>query len=171
MQVMIASSLNLFAPFDAALATYRPSPSVVETGIVERVGQGVARVNGLPGVESMELVRFPNNILGIAFNLDPDEVGIVLLSDSNGLKAGDPVERTGRVVDTPVGPELLGRVVNALGEPLDEAGPLITAERLPLERPAPAIMQRAPVSVPLATGLKVIDAAIPVGRGQRELIL
>ncbi|HRX70338.1 MAG TPA: alternate F1F0 ATPase, F1 subunit alpha [Candidatus Competibacteraceae bacterium] len=168
---MIASSLNLFAPFDAALATYRPSPSVVETGIVERVGQGVARVNGLPGVESMELVRFPNNILGIAFNLDPDEVGIVLLSDSNGLKAGDPVERTGRVVDTPVGPELLGRVVNALGEPLDEAGPLITAERLPLERPAPAIMQRAPVSVPLATGLKVIDAAIPVGRGQRELIL
>ncbi|MCB1770310.1 MAG: alternate F1F0 ATPase, F1 subunit alpha [Candidatus Competibacteraceae bacterium] len=171
MQAMTISSLNLFAPFDAALAAYRPSPAVVETGIVKRVGQGVAQVNGLPGVESMELVRFPNNILGIAFNLDPEEVGVVLLNDSNGLKAGDPVERTGRVVDTPVGPELLGRVVNALGEPLDEAGPLITAERLPLERPAPAIMQRAPVSVPLATGIKVIDAAIPVGRGQRELIL
>ncbi|MCB1822748.1 MAG: F0F1 ATP synthase subunit alpha, partial [Candidatus Competibacteraceae bacterium] len=135
MQAMTISSLNLFAPFDAALAAYRPSPAVVETGIVKRVGQGVAQVNGLPGVESMELVRFPNNILGIAFNLDPEEVGVVLLNDSNGLKAGDPVERTGRVVDTPVGPELLGRVVNALGEPLDEAGPLITAERLPLERP------------------------------------
>ena len=168
---MMTHSLNLFALFDAALTAYRPSPAVVETGIVERVGQGVAQVNGLPRVESMELVRFPNNILGIAFNLDPEEVGVVLLNDSNGLKAGDPVERTGRVVDTPVGPELLGRVVNALGEPLDEAGPLITAERLPLERSAPAIMQRAPVSVPLGTGLKVIDAAIPVGRGQRELIL
>lgn len=161
----------LFTPFDQALATYRPAPSVVETGIVEQVGQGVARVSGLPAVESMELVRFPNGILGIAFNLDPDEVGVVLLNDNNGLKAGDPVERTGRVVDTPAGPELLGRIVNALGEPLDEAGSFVTAERWPLERPAPAIMERAPVSVPLATGLKVIDAAIPIGRGQRELIL
>ncbi len=138
---------------------------------MEQVGQGVARVNGLPAVESMELVRFPNGILGIAFNLDPEEVGVVLLNHSNSLKAGDSVERTGRVVDTPVGPALLGRVVNALGEPLDEGGPLATAERWPLERPAPAIMQRAPVNVPLATGLKVIDAAIPIGRGQRELIL
>ena len=162
---------ELFTPFDTVLAAYRPAVKVVETGVVERLGHGIAQVNGLPGVEAMELVRFPNGILGIAFNLDPDEVGVVLLNDSSGLKAGDPVERTGRVVDTPVGSALLGRVVNALGEPLDEAGPVITAERWPLERPAPAIMHRAPVSVPLATGIKVIDAAIPVGRGQRELIL
>lgn len=162
---------ELFAPFDRALAAYRPEIKVVETGVVEQLGQGIAQVNGLPGVEAMELVRFPNGILGIAFNLDPDEVGVVLLNDSSGLKAGDPVERTGRVVDTPVGSALLGRVVNALGEPLDEAGPLVAADRWPLERPAPAIMHRAPVSVPLATGIKVIDAAIPVGRGQRELIL
>ncbi len=164
-------SVDLFGPIDATLAAYRPTLAVVETGRVERVGQGVAQVSGLPGVASMELVRFPNGILGLAFNLDSEEVGVVLLTDSYGLKAGDPAERTGRVVDTPVGPELLGRVVNALGDPLDEAGPLTTAERLPLERPAPPIMHRAPVSVPLATGLKVIDAAIPVGRGQRELIL
>ena len=162
---------ELFTPFDTVLASYRPAVKVVETGVVERLGQSIAQVSGLPGVEAMELVRFPNGILGIAFNLDPDEVGVVLLDDSSGLKAGDPVERTGRVVDTPVGPALLGRVVNALGEPLDEAGPLVAAERWPLERPAPAIMRRAPVSVPLATGIKVIDAAIPVGRGQRELIL
>ncbi len=162
---------DLFVPFDAALAAYRPTVTAVETGVVEQVGQGIARVSGLPGVAAMELVRFPNGILGIAFNLDPDEVGVVLLNDSHTLKAGDPVERTGRVVDTPVGPELVGRVVNALGKPLDEAGPLAAVERLPLERPAPAIVRRAPVSVPLATGIKVIDAAIPVGRGQRELIL
>ena len=162
---------ELFTPFDTVLAAYRPAVKVVETGVVERLGQGIAGVNGLPGVQAMELVRFPNGILGIAFNLDPDEVGVVLLNDSSGLKAGDPVERTGRVVDTPVGPALLGRVVNALGEPLDEGGPLVVAERWPLERPAPAIMHRAPVSVPLATGIKVIDAAIPIGRGQRELIL
>ncbi|MCC8998841.1 MAG: alternate F1F0 ATPase, F1 subunit alpha [Candidatus Contendobacter sp.] len=162
---------DLFEPFDAALASYRPTVKAVETGVVESVGQGVARVNGLPGVAAMELVRFANGLLGIAFNLDPDEVGVVLLNDSHTLKAGDPVERTGRVVDAPVGPELLGRVVNALGEPLDEAGPLTTSARLPHERPAPAIVQRAPVSIPLATGIKVIDAAIPVGRGQRELIL
>ncbi|HSA47113.1 MAG TPA: F0F1 ATP synthase subunit alpha, partial [Candidatus Competibacteraceae bacterium] len=164
-------SVDLFGPIDATLAAYRPTLAVVETGCVERVGQGVAQVSGLPGVASMELVRFPNGILGLAFNLDPEEVGVVLLTDSYGLKAGDPVERTGRVVDTPVGPELLGRVINALGDPLDEAGPLTVAERRPLECPAPPIMHRAPVSVPLATGLKVIDAAIPVGRGQRELIL
>ncbi len=162
---------ELFAPFDRALAAYRPVVKVVETGVVERLGQGIAQVNGLPGVEAMELVRFPNGILGIAFNLDPDEIGVVLRNDSSGLKAGDPVERTGRVVDTPVGSALLGRVVNALGEPLDKASPLVAADRWPLERPAPLIMHRAPVSVPLATGIKVIDAAIPVGRGQRELIL
>ncbi len=162
---------ELFISFDVALAAYQPSLTAVETGVVVSVGQGIAQVNGLPGVAAMELVRFANGLLGIAFNLDPDEVGVVLLNDSYHLKAGDRVERTGRVMDAPVGPELLGRVVNALGEPLDEAGPLTTAERLPHERPAPAILRRAPVSVPLATGIKVIDAAIPIGRGQRELIL
>jgi len=162
---------DLFAPFDAALAAYRPAPQFVEIGVVEQISQGIARVSGLPGVAAMEQVRFANGLSGIAFNLDPGEVGVVLLDAGKPLQAGDQVERTGRVVDTPVGPELLGRVVNALGEPLDEAGPVATAERWPLERPAPAIMRRAPVSIPLATGIKAIDAAIPVGRGQRELIL
>lgn len=162
---------DLFAPFDAALAAWRPAVTAVETGVVQSVGQGVARVRGLPGVAAMEKVRFASGAVGIAFNLDPDAVGVVLLNDRRSLKAGDLVERTGRVVDTPVGLELLGRVVNALGEPLDDLGALTTAERLPQERPAPPIMQRARIRVPLATGIKVIDAAIPIGRGQRELIL
>lgn len=160
-----------FAHFDAALSGYRPPVRPVEMGTVTAVGQGVARVRGLPGVAAMELVHFADDSTGIAFDLGPAEVGVVLLRDQGGLRAGAAVERTGRVLDTPVGAALLGRVVNALGEPLDGGVPVTTSERWPVERPAPPILARAPVSVPLATGIKAVDATIPIGRGQRELIL
>ncbi len=135
------------------------------------LGQGTARVRGLPKVRADELVRFAGDLLGLAFNLDPEEIGVVLLGAGRGLKAGDLVHRTGRLADAPVGPELLGRVLDPLGRPLDDSGPLRVAERWPVERPAPPILNRAPVTRPLQTGIKVIDAILPIGRGQRELIL
>ena len=136
-----------------------------------RVSTGIATVSGLPGVGFEELVGFPGELFGIAFNVDEDEIGVVLLGDYWHLHAGDEVERTGRVMDVAVGDGLLGRVIDPLGRPLDGNGPVAAGERLPIERPAPPIMDRAPVTVPLQTGLKVIDALIPIGRGQRELIL
>ncbi|MFE8072544.1 alternate F1F0 ATPase, F1 subunit alpha [Marinobacteraceae bacterium S3BR75-40.1] len=150
---------------------FSPAPAPRETGSVSSVSNGIARVAGLPGVGSEELVQFPGDLYGIAFNVDEDEIGVVLLGDYTHLRAGDEVLRTGRVMDVPVGQALLGRVVDPLGRPLDGKGRVPTDERLPIERPAPAIMDRAPVEVPLQTGIKVIDALIPVGRGQRELIL
>ncbi|MBE0603798.1 MAG: F0F1 ATP synthase subunit alpha, partial [Deltaproteobacteria bacterium] len=142
-----------------------------EAGTVTSVSTGIARVSGLPGVGSDELLKFPGDVFGIAFNVDEDEIGVVLLGGYWRLNAGDEVERTGRVMDVPVGDGLLGRVVDPLGRPLDDHGPVAADGRLPIERPAPHIMDRAPVTVPLQTGLKVIDALIPIGRGQRELIL
>ncbi len=118
-----------------------------------------------------ELIEFPGGILGIAFNLDEAEVGVLLLGDFTKLHAGDQVFRTGRVMDTAVGEGLLGRVIDPLGRPLDGGGPVNAPDRLPIERPAAPIMDRSPVTVPLQTGLKVIDALIPIGRGQRELLL
>jgi F-type H+/Na+-transporting ATPase subunit alpha len=142
-----------------------------EVGFVTNLSTGVATVSGLPGVGFEELVRFPNGLLGIAFNVDENEVGVVLLGEYGHIQAGDEVERTGRVMDVAVGEALLGRVVDPLGEPLDGGGPVSCEARLPVDRPAPPIMDRAPVTVPLQTGLKVIDALIPIGLGQRELIL
>lgn len=150
---------------------FRPQLQQREVGIVTNVSTGIAMVSGLPGVGFDELIRFQGDLLGIAFNVDEDEIGVILLGDYQDLRAGDEVERTGRVMDVPVGNGLLGRVIDALGKPLDGKGPLATEERLPVERPAPAIMDRAPVTVPLQTGLKSVDALIPIGRGQRELIL
>jgi F-type H+-transporting ATPase subunit alpha len=156
---------------NSALDGYRPRLRWRETGVIEDVANGVVHVRGLPGVQAMELVRFNGGVLGIAFNLDPEQVGVVLLGSQNGLGAGSAAERVGRVVDVPVGPALLGRVIDGLGRALDgEVAPSGVA-RLPVERPAPMIRERAPVSQPLATGIKVVDAAVPIGRGQRELIL
>ncbi len=143
----------------------------VEIGTITRVSTGIAVVDGLPGVGSDEIIRFPGGVSGIAFNVDETEVGVVLLGDYTHLRAGDQVQRTGRVMDVAVGDSLLGRVVDPLGRPLDGRGPAATSQRLPIERPSAAIMDRSPVTVPLQTGLKVVDALIPVGRGQRELIL
>jgi F-type H+/Na+-transporting ATPase subunit alpha len=159
------------AAVEQALAVHNGKPSVEETGTVLSIGSGIARVSGLAGVQADELVEFSGGVSGIAFNLDEHEVGVVMLGPSEGLYSGARVRRTGRVVDIPVGDGLLGRVIDASARPLDEQGPLSFSERRPVEREAPPIMARAPVTEPLQTGLKVVDALIPVGRGQRELIL
>lgn len=142
-----------------------------EVGTIISITTGIAKVSGLPGVGFEELLSFPGEVLGIAFNLDIDEVGVVLLGDYWHLKAGDEVRRTNRVMDVAVGMELQGRVIDPLGRPLDGKGPLKEGKRLPIERKATPIMERSPVTTPLQTGIKVIDALIPIGRGQRELIL
>ncbi len=156
---------------DEIIRSSGPQLEALEVGTVTQVGQGVARVTGLPGVEYEELVSFAGNRLGMAFNLDPDEVGVILLDDSRQIGAGAEVRRTHRVLDVPVGEDLLGRVVDPLGRPRDGGRPPRAVERRLVEREAPPIMHRGPVSVPLQTGIKSIDALIPVGRGQRELIL
>jgi F-type H+/Na+-transporting ATPase subunit alpha len=142
-----------------------------EVGFVTSVSTGVAQVSGLPGIGSEELVEFRGGLLGIAFNVDEEAIGVVLLGDNQNLQAGDEVRRTGRVMDVPIGQGLLGRVIDPLGRALDGEGTPLTTERRPIERPAPAIVDRLPVTEPLQTGLKVIDAMIPIGRGQRELLL
>jgi F-type H+-transporting ATPase subunit alpha len=153
------------------LESYQPQLQLEEIGTISFVGNGIARIKGLPHVRSEELITFPGDKLGIAFNLDLDEVAVIMLDKGEDLKAGQEVHRTGRVMDVPVGEELLGRVVDATGRPLDEGEPVRARERRPIERDAPAIMDRAPVNVPIQTGILVVDAMIPVGRGQRELIL
>jgi F-type H+/Na+-transporting ATPase subunit alpha len=175
---MIAAPESLQSVFDRAFAViseareaFVPQLAPREVGAIVSVATGIAKVSGLPGVGFEELVKFAGNVLGIAFNVDEDEIGVVLLGDYWHLHTGDEVERTGRVMDVIVGDELLGRVIDPLGRPLDGNGPVAASERLPIERSAAAIMDRAPVTVPLQTGLTVIDALIPIGRGQRELIL
>ncbi len=148
-----------------------PQLRLHEVGAITTVSTGIAKVSGLPGVGFEELLEFPGGVFGIAFNVDEDEIGVVLLGEYWHLQAGDEVERTGRVMDVAVGDGLLGRVIDPLGRPLDGGGVVAARERLPIERPAPSIMDRAPVTVPLQSGLKVVDALIPIGRGQRELIL
>ena len=150
---------------------FQPQLALREIGVVTTVSNGIARVSGLPGAGSEELLTFPGDLYGIAFNIDEAEIGVVLLGEYWHLHAGDEVQRTGRVMDVPVGDALIGRVIDPVGKPLDGKGRLVFNRRLPTERGAPAIMDRAPVNVPLQTGLKVVDALIPVGRGQRELIL
>jgi len=173
---MAASNLKnildeAFSGMEKSREGFQPDLNPREVGRVLSVSTGIARVSGLPGIGFEELLVFPGNLYGIAFNVDEDEIGVVLLGDYAHVKAGDEVLRTGTVMDVPVGDELLGRVINPLGEPLDKEGALTYKKRLPLERPAPSIMDRDPVTMPLQTGLKVIDALIPIGRGQRELIL
>jgi F-type H+-transporting ATPase subunit alpha len=152
-------------------AAFTPQLTPREVGTIVSVATGIAKVSGLPSVGFEELVEFPGGVFGIAFNVDEDEIGVVLLGDYSRLHAGDEVERTGRVMDVAVGEGLVGRVIDPLGRPLDDKGPVASSERLPIERPATSIMDRAAVTVPLQTGLKAIDALIPIGRGQRELIL
>ena len=162
---------STFLVLDQALKAQKADLKAREVGSVTYVGRGIARLEGLPGAKSEELVRFPGDMLGMIFNLDPEEIGVVLLDENENLKAGCEVHRTGEVLDVPVGEGLLGRVVDPMGRPIDGRGPVHTMMRRPVEREAPAIMDRDPVTVPLQTGLKVIDALIPIGRGQRELIL
>ncbi len=142
-----------------------------ETGIVVLVGDGIARAAGLENCMVNELLEFPTGVYGMAQNLEENSVSIVMLGPDEGIKEGDTVKRTGRVVSVPVGEKLLGRVVNALGQPIDEQGPIEAAEYAPIESPAPGILVRKSVDTPLQTGIKAIDAMIPIGRGQRELII
>ncbi|MCA9140005.1 MAG: alternate F1F0 ATPase, F1 subunit alpha [Planctomycetales bacterium] len=170
--------MNLRELMDVTAASFRKTVVGVnagvrarETGTVVEVSRGIATVTGLPNVQSDELLRFARNLHGFAFNLDRHHVGCVLLDHSESLHAGSIVQRTGRVLDTPVGDELLGRVIDPLGKPLDGGHRLTATNRMPCERDAPGIMRRESVSVPLQTGLKVVDGLIPIGRGQRQLIL
>src|SRR4030095_16946188 len=150
---------------------YQAGVVVSEVGTVISVGDGIARVHGLEKVMAGELLDFPHGVKGIALNLEEDNVGVVLFGEYTRIGEGDVVQRTKRIMSVPVGPALIGRVVNALGEPLDDRGPIPTTEFAPIERLAPGVIDRQPVKEPLQTGLKAIDAMIPIGRGQRELII
>jgi len=162
---------SIFARIGHAAAAFTPELKPRDVGTIASVSTGIAMVSGLPSVSSEELLEFPGGVFGIAFNIDSDEIGVVLLGDFWHLQAGDPVQRTGRVMDVGVGYSLLGRVIDPLGRPLDDLGPVTADQRLPIERAAASIMDRLPVTQPLQTGVKVIDALIPIGRGQRELIM
>ena len=168
LQQGLADAFDVMAQARQALV---PQLAAREVGSVLSVATGVAYVAGLPHVAYAEMIRFPGDLLGLAFDVDEDKIGVVLLGDHAALQAGAEVQREGRVMDVAVGPGLLGRVVDPLGRPLDGLPAIDGERRMPIERAAAAIMERAPVTVPLQTGLKVIDALIPIGRGQRELIL
>jgi F-type H+-transporting ATPase subunit alpha len=144
---------------------------VEEVGTVLQVGDGIARVHGLNSCVALEMVELPHDVVGLALNLEEDNVGVVLLGEDVLIKEGDPVRRTGKVIQVPVGEALLGRVVDPLGNPLDDRGPIETSEYRPVEFKAPGVVQRQPVKEPLQTGIKAIDSLIPIGRGQRELII
>ncbi|MGE3469408.1 MAG: F0F1 ATP synthase subunit alpha [Vicinamibacterales bacterium] len=144
---------------------------VAEVGTVITLGDGIARVYGCERAMAGEMLEFPHGVFGIALNLEEDSVGAVLLGEYRAIKEGDPVKRTGRIISVPVGEEMLGRVVNALGQPIDGKGPILTKQFSPIERLAPGVVDRQPVREPLQTGLKAIDGMVPIGRGQRELII
>lgn len=156
---------------DEALAGDFEEINIEESGTVVLIDSGIAKVRGLKKVKNEELIAFPNGTMGLAFNLNPEEIGVILLGSFDGIKSGQKVKRTYKVADIPVSDEFLGRVISPLGEILDGQGPVTADKSLPVEREAPSIMKRAPVFQPLQTGVKVIDSVVPVGRGQRELIL
>src|SRR5437588_1448046 len=153
------------------IENYESSISLEQTGTVISLGDGIASLYGLDKVMAGELLSFPHGVAGIAMNLEEDQVGVVLLGDYTEIKEGDEVKRTGRIMSVPVGDAMVGRVVNSLGEPIDDKGPIATKQFIPVERIAPGVIDRQPVREPMATGLKAIDSMIPIGRGQRELII
>ena len=153
------------------IANYEQAVDVSEIGSVISVGDGIARIHGLEKVMAGELIEFPHDVAGIAMNLEEDQVGSVLLGDYTEIKEGDEVRRTRHIMSVPVGDALIGRVVDALGRPIDDKGPILTTQFSPVERLAPGVVARQPVKEPMQTGIKAIDAMIPIGRGQRELII
>ena len=155
----------------AQIEQYEGVAEADEVGTVLQVGDGIARVHGLPSVLALEMLELPHGVSGLALNLEEDNVGVVLLGEDTLIKEGDPVRRTGKVIQVPAGDALLGRVVDPLGNPLDGRGPIQASEFRPVEFKAPGVVQRQPVTEPLQTGIKAIDALIPIGRGQRELII
>jgi F-type H+-transporting ATPase subunit alpha len=153
------------------IGSYAVEVDVAEVGSVVSLGDGIARVHGVERAMAGEMLEFTHGVFGIALNLEEDSVGAVLLGEYTEIKEGDIVKRTGRIISVPVGEEMLGRVVNALGQPIDGKGPITTNTFKPIERIAPGVVDRQPVREPLQTGLKAIDAMVPIGRGQRELII
>jgi F-type H+-transporting ATPase subunit alpha len=162
---------EITAILEKELAQYKKDLHMIDVGIVTEVGDGIARVYGLEGAMSGELLEFPGGVFGIALNLEADSVGVVVLGSDEQIREGDQVKTTGRIVEVPVGDALIGRVVNALGVPIDGKGPVVTDEQRKIEIKALGVIQRQPVKEPLETGLKAIDSMIPIGRGQRELII
>ena len=150
---------------------YENAVSMDEVGTILEVGDGIARIYGLEHAMAGELLEFPGSVMGMVLNLEEDNVGAVLLGDDSQIKEGDTVKRTGRVAEVPVGDALIGRVVNALGQPIDGKGPIQTDRTRPVERVAHGVLERKSVDTPLQTGLKAIDSMVPIGRGQRELII
>ena len=153
------------------LGGYTLDVDTAEVGTVVSVGDGIAQIHGVDGAMATEMLEFPHGVFGIALNLEEDSVGVVLLGETTKIKEGDTVRRTGRIISVPVGDEMLGRVVNGLGQSIDGKGPITTSQHAPIEKIAPGVVDRQPVKEPLQTGLKAIDAMIPIGRGQRELII
>ncbi len=153
------------------IGSFAVDVDVAEVGTVTSLGDGIARLHGCERAMAGEMLEFPHGVFGIALNLEEDSVGCVLLGEYREIKEGDPVKRTGRIISVPVGEEMLGRVVNALGQPIDGKGPVLTKKFAPIERLAPGVVDRQPVREPLQTGLKAIDGMVPIGRGQRELII
>src|ERR687890_114227 len=153
------------------IGNYAVDVDVAEVGTIVSIGDGIARVHGVENTMAGEMLEFPHGVMGIALNLEEESVGAVLLGEFKEIKEGDLVKRTGRIISVPVGEELLGRVVNSLGQPIDGKGPIATKTFMPIERIAPGVVDRQPVREPLQTGLKAIDAMVPIGRGQRELII
>ena len=153
------------------IVNFEAGVTVMEVGTVIKVGDGIAEIHGLEKVMAGELLEFPHDVRGLALNLEEDKVGAVLFGDFQSIKEGDLVKRTGRIMQVPVGDALIGRVVDALGNPIDDRGPIVTDSYNPVERIAPGVVDRQPVKEPLQTGLKAIDAMVPIGRGQRELII
>ncbi len=153
------------------IETFEPKLQLRDVGTVFEAGDGIARVKGLADVRSQELVQFTNGVMGIAFNLERDYVGVIIMGDYAGIEEGMTVRAMGRIASIPVGHSLIGRVVNALGEPIDGIGPIKTDKYRPIERIAPGVVERKDVDAPVQTGLKAIDSMIPIGRGQRELII
>src|SRR5580698_8083879 len=153
------------------IANYDSKVQVDEVGTITSLGDGIARLHGLDKVMAGELLSFPHGVAGLALSLEEDQVGAVILGDYTEVREGDEVKRTGKILSVPVGEGMIGRVVNALGQPIDDKGPIASTQSLPVERLAPGIIDRQPVKEPMATGLKAIDAMIPIGRGQRELII
>lgn len=168
---MAINAQEISALIKKQIENFQPNFDVTETGIVTYIGDGIARARGLDNAMSGELLEFENGAYGMAQNLESNDVGIIILGDFSAIREGDVVKRTGKIMEVPVGEALIGRVVNPLGQPVDGLGDIETTGFRPVETPAPGVMQRKSVSEPLQTGLKAIDALVPIGRGQRELII
>lgn len=168
---MATSAQDIAAIIKQQIEQFGTTVSAVDVGTVVEVGDGIARIHGLSGAKASELLEFPHEIIGMALNLEEDNVGAAIFGEFQKIKEGDEVRCTGRIVEVPVGEELIGRVINSLGQPLDGKGPINTKKTRPVERVAPNVVYRSSVDTPVQTGIKTVDAMVPIGRGQRELII